>query len=160
MNKFELANQWIALLTNIGVLLGIFVLIYEIRQNTVSIENQTDVAVAEIASSQATLVVMDPDLAALVEQSTVKPWSEFSAVEQLRLGVFWGMLVDRVGLQRSLLERSGYQLTRDKVYFPETIVRNESFRAWWSMSKQDGTYSEAEQEFFDSYIDSVLRDHQ
>ena len=53
MSNIERANQWIALLTNVGVLLGLFFLIYEIRQNTISIENQTDVAIIEMGSSQA-----------------------------------------------------------------------------------------------------------
>ena len=69
MSKIKRANQWIALLTNVGVLLGIFVLIYEIRQNTISIENQTDVAIFELGSSQASLFVMDAELAALLERS-------------------------------------------------------------------------------------------
>ena len=69
MSKFERTNKWIALLTNVGVLFGIFVLIYEIRQNTISIENQTDVAIQEIGHSSASLIVADPDLATIFLRS-------------------------------------------------------------------------------------------
>lgn len=34
-------NSWLTLLANVGVLLGIIFLAYEIRQNTVSIQSQT-----------------------------------------------------------------------------------------------------------------------
>ena len=145
-------------MTNIGVLLGVFILIFEIRQNTISIQNQTDVAIAEIGSSQASLFVMEPELAALSTRSATERWTDFSPVEQTRLGISWGLLVDRVCLQRNLFERIGEQLTRDNIVFPEVLIKRESFRTWWEEAKQDGTYSESEQEFFDAYIDSVLAD--
>ena len=34
-------NQWLTLFANLGVLVGIFFLAYEVRQNTVSIQSQT-----------------------------------------------------------------------------------------------------------------------
>ena len=159
MNKFERINQWIALLTNVGVLLGIFVLIFEIRQNTISIQNQTDVAITDIGSSTAALVIGDPDLAAIEVKSATEPWSNLSPVEQRRIGILWGRLLDRVSLQRRLFERNGDRLTREKVAFPEEIVHRESFRTWWEQAKQGGTYSKEQKEFFDDYIDSILSDH-
>ena len=86
------------------MLLGIFVLIYEIRQNTISIENQTDVAIFELGSSQASLFITDPELAALFERSATAQWSSFSPVEQTRLGISWAIIVDRVELQKKLSE--------------------------------------------------------
>ena len=156
MSKIKRANQWIALLTNVGVLLGIFVLIYEIRQNTISIENQTDVAIFELGSSQASLFVMDAELAALLERSATAQWSSFSPVEQTRLGISWTTIVDRVELQNKLFQRNGDHLTRENIVFPEAFIRSESFRTWWEETKQDGTYTETFKEFFDVYIDTVL----
>ncbi len=158
MSKFERTNEWIALLTNVGVLFGIFVLIYEVRQNTISIENQTDVAIQEIGHSHASLIVADPDLATIFLRSATEPWNSFSPLEQVRIGIFWTMLVDRVSLQRRLFERHGDRLTRENIVFPEQVIRSESFRAWWGEAKQDGTYPKHFQEFFDAYIDSVLSD--
>ncbi|MGI9264477.1 MAG: hypothetical protein ACR2QU_06090 [Gammaproteobacteria bacterium] len=47
----ERLNQWLALLTNVGVLIGLIVVIYEINQNTVALGNETDVAIYTIASN-------------------------------------------------------------------------------------------------------------
>ena len=156
MGKFERANRWITLLTNVGVLFGIFVLIYEVRQNTISMENQTDVAILEIGSNQASLIVSDPGLADLLMRSSADAWSSFAPVEQVRIGIFWGMLVDRVSTQRRLFERNSVQLTRENIVFPERLVKSESFREWWEQTKQDGTHPKTFQEFFDAYIHTVL----
>ncbi len=158
MNKFERTNEWIALLTNVGVLLGIFVLIYEIRQNTISIKNQTDVAIQTIGHGHASLIVSDPDMSAMFMRSATVPWNSFSPLEQVRIGIFWSMLVDRVSLQRRLFERHGDRLTRENIVFPEQVIRSESFRAWWGEAKQDGTYPKHFQIFFDGYLDSVISD--
>jgi len=83
MMSLDRANQWITLLTNIGVLFGLFVLVCEIRQNTISIKNQTDDAIADIGSSQASLYVMEPDLAAIQTRSATEPWSAFSPTGQV-----------------------------------------------------------------------------
>jgi len=37
----ERLNQWIALLANVGVLIGVFVVAYELRQNTIAMEANT-----------------------------------------------------------------------------------------------------------------------
>ena len=158
MSKLKRTNEWIALLTNVGVLFGIFVLIYEIRQNTISIANQIDVAIQDIGSSHASLIVADPDLATVFLRSATEPWNSFSPVEQVRIGIFWTMLVDRVSLQRRLFERHGDRLTRENISFPEGVIKSESFRAWWEEGKQDGTYPRNFQEFFDAYVDSVISD--
>ena len=159
MSKFERTNEWIELLTNVGVLFGIFVLIYEIRQNTISIANQTDVAIQDLGhSNQASLIVADSDLAAIFLRSATEPWNSFSPVEQVRIGIFWSMLVDRVSLQRRLFERQGDRLQRENISFPEGVIKSESFRAWWEEAKRDGTYPKDFQEFFDAYVDSVISD--
>ena len=39
----ERMNEWLTLLTNIGVIAGLAILIYEINQNTNALQNETDV---------------------------------------------------------------------------------------------------------------------
>jgi hypothetical protein len=120
---------------NLGVLIGLVVLIFELGQNTSALLNETDVAIANIGSNQASLVVQYPELAELLVQAETEDWSSFSKIEQLRLGVFWSLLVDRLELQFRLFNRNDEVLFKDTIVFPVFFLKQNSFRSWWKSYK-------------------------
>lgn len=127
----ERINPWLTLLANIGVLAGLVVLIIEVRQNTSELQNEIDVAIWNMSSEQAGLVVQDAEFAKLLARAEVENWSEFSRDERYRLTVFWGLLVDRLELQFRLYDRSGRRLDMDSIVFPEQFLHQANFRNWW-----------------------------
>jgi hypothetical protein len=62
-------NQWLSLGANIGVLAGIFLLIFEIRQNRQAIRAQTRNDLAQGAISLISLAVENPHVADIVVRS-------------------------------------------------------------------------------------------
>lgn len=130
--------QIIGVLANLGVVVGLVVLIYEVNQNTTSLRNAADIAIASIGSNQASLVVEYPDFAEIWIRAKTQEWSSFSPVEQERLSVFWSMLVDRLELQFILYARNAEVLDHNKIIFPESLLYQATFRSWWKLNK--GTY--------------------
>lgn len=151
LNKLERANQWIMMATNVGVILGLAVLILEISQNTTAIENQIDAAVWS-NSSGGYLVVENPELAELWVRAKTEPWDSFSLVEQERIGILWGYAVDSAELQFRLRNRSGENLNADNIVFPERILSQASFRTLWDQVQNTGVYPPDFVSFFDAYI--------
>jgi hypothetical protein len=62
-------NQWLSLGANIGVLAGIFLLIFEIRQNRQAIRAQTRNDLAQGAISLISLAVENPHVADIIVRS-------------------------------------------------------------------------------------------
>ncbi len=128
-------NRWLTLVANLGVLAGLFILIYEVDQNTSALRNEADIAIWSIAAGQAMTVVEHPEVAGLLVRAETEALDSFSPVEQLRLRVFWGSLIDRLELQFQLADRYGELLDRDSIVFPERYFGFESFRAHWESGK-------------------------
>ena len=150
MDKLERTNQWLLFATNIGVIVGLVILIIEISQNTVAIENQVDVAV--FSQGPADLIIENPDLAELWVRSASEPWDSFSAIEQERIGTLWGLVLDSAELQYRLRTRSGEMLDADNIVFPERILSRDSFRDWWLTAQEGGAYPPEFVRFFNSYL--------
>jgi hypothetical protein len=125
----ERTNQWLSLLTNVGVLVGLGILIYEIDQNTLALSNETDVAIYSIASNVSLLQAESSEIAELMVRSTTAEWDDFDAVEQVRLGGYWGTILDMAELQFRLYSRKGD--TVDNILFPEHLFKQNSFRGYW-----------------------------
>ena len=80
-------NQWLALVANIGVLVGIFFLVVEINQNTAAIRISTSQA---MASEQAEFNrgFMDPDIARILVKVQESGYPSLTPVEKLQLNGF------------------------------------------------------------------------
>lgn len=151
MDKIDRANQWFTLITNIGVMAGLFFLIIEVSQNTVAIENQVDVAV--YGDAPIRLLVENPDLAELHVRSETESWEDFSAIEQERLGALWALSLDSAELQYRLRRRSDEPLTAENIAFPQRLLSRDSFMTFWRESEQTGVLAPDFVSFFNSYLD-------
>ena len=150
MDKLERTNQWLLFATNVGVIVGLVILIIEIGQNTTAIENQIDVAV--FSQGSAGYIIENPDLAELWVRSASEAWDSFSPVEKARIGTIWGFILDSAELQFRLRKRSGEMLNADNIVFPERILSRPSFRAWWKQAQEGGAYPPEFVRFFNSYL--------
>ena len=74
-------NQWLTLFANLGVLIGIFFLAYEVRQNTVSIQSQTRATLFAGAQEELWKNMEFPD----VTVNMFPTEHELSAEEKVRL---------------------------------------------------------------------------
>ena len=154
MKKIDI-GQAVAMLANLGVLGGILFLAFELRQNTISMDNQADIAVAEIGFTQLNLLISDPELVELSARWNTGVWDDLSEIDRQRSKLFWSGLLDRVELQQQLTLRRGMPLTRDNLVFPEQLLQSASFRTWWESYRADPTLSREVVDFFDAYLVEV-----
>lgn len=63
---FQGFEKYFVLATNIAVLIGLALLVYELRQNRESIEIETQFSIADAAIQTHTAVATDPELAQLI----------------------------------------------------------------------------------------------
>ena len=134
MNSDRL-NKWLTLIANIGVLVGLVVLVYEVRQNTQALQNQADVAIWSIGAEQANVVVDNPSVAEIMLVSETEGLDALTPVDQLRLSVLYFGFVDRLELQHRLYARNGVELDRGSIVFPENLLGVAAFREWWDKNK-------------------------
>ncbi len=127
----EKSNQWLTLLTNLGVIAGLGLLVYEISQNTRALNNDIDVAIYSMAADNGRLLIESRELRDVLEQATTAELSEFSYAEKTILWGYWGNEVDRVELQFVLADNS----EPDNIVFAEADLQLKSFRAWWGEAK-------------------------
>ena len=151
--KIDNLNSWLTLSANVVVILGLAVLIYEVRQNTQALQNETDVAIWSLGSAQASLAVQDADLAHLLIRARTEDWSALDPIEQERLTIFWGMLVDRLELQYRLYTRTDSTLDEGSIVFPEQLLRQPSFRRWWGENSY--IYHPEFQTYFEKLLDEA-----
>ena len=145
--------RWLTIATNLGVILGLVLVVYELRLNNIALENETDVAVWSIGAEQAALVVDSNGVAELLTRAERVTWSDFSRTEQIRLGVFWGSLVDRLELQYRMYKRRGEVLRREYIVFPEPFLEQVTFRQWWEVGKP--VYQPDFAEYFQGLLDQA-----
>lgn len=64
--KLSQLNDWLSLIANLGVLVGLVVLIVEISQNTRAIDNEASWARVSTANDTYTLIIGDEEIASLL----------------------------------------------------------------------------------------------
>ena len=135
MNSDRL-NNWLTLVANMGVLLGLVVLVYEVRQNTQALRNETDVAIYSLGAELGNVVIDNPDVAALMIQARDAGLNSLSPADQFRLSILYSGLVDRLELQHRLYTRNDVELDPDSIVFPADVLSVPAFRNWWEQNKQ------------------------
>jgi hypothetical protein len=123
-------NRWMTTVTNIGVIVGLVVLIYEVNLNTQSVQNETDVAIYVMAADNARLLIDNEQLRHPYVQIESKSWIDFSEVDRVILGTYWYIEVDRLELQFRLYKRNKQRL--ENIVFYESDLKARSFQEWWS----------------------------
>ena len=103
-------NNWITLLTNIGVIAGLAVLVYEVNQNSQALQNETDVAIFSIAADNRQLLVENSEFRHLYQRIETKQWDQLTPDEQMMLLGYWSNELDRTQLQFMLYRRNGADL--------------------------------------------------
>jgi len=147
----EKLNQWLALLTNVGVLAGLILLIIEVEQNTTAIENQIDTALLE---SPMNFLIEDPGLAALHVRTESEPWDSFTPVERERLTALWALSLDSAELQFRMRQRGSEPLTADNIAFPQRLLSRDAFASFWRESADTGVLQPEFVAFFNSYLEA------
>ena len=92
--KIEKLNHWVSIFTNTAVLMGVIALAYELKQNTLSLQDETDVAIYSTATNISLLIANSQDLSELLVRAENTKWDEFSRIDQNRLGSLWGAWLD------------------------------------------------------------------
>ena len=141
-------NQWLMLLANIGVLIGIGFLAYEIRQNTKATHAQTREAVLSATQAELQAVRDDPNLIhSIVKEEALSP------DEQIKLYT-WLVSALRVREFSWLQRRDGVideAQWRSELAVTLAILQAPRVRQWWD-SVGNKTVSEDFRAFIDEQI--------
>jgi hypothetical protein len=144
----EKTNAWLTLITNLGVIGGLIILVYEVQQNTQALENETDVAVYSMAMENRQMLVESSELRDLYVRVETESWNDFTPEEQMTLLGYWSNELDRSELQFLLFKRN--QTDLDNIIFFERDLSLEAFRTAWLAWKK---YFDPEfVAYFDNYI--------
>jgi len=148
--SLEKLNPWMALVTNLGVLLGVIVLLVELTQNTQALRNQTEYANVSqwISLSQST--AMSPDLADLTIRGNagLENLSEPEVVRYFSYLTAY-VLVAEVSYDSILNGTTGYDAEANE-RFMLYLLNPPGARAYWEVSKV--RFSER----FVTYVDQLL----
>ena len=131
--KLSTLNGYVLLFTNIGVLAGLILLTIEVRQNTVALKNETDVAIYNLQAEADLLLAESDEILDAVARAATTNWEDLSARERLRLGAFWGMRVTSAALEFKLYRRDG--APPGSLVFPFQLSSYSSFREWWAQTR-------------------------
>jgi hypothetical protein len=149
----ERMNEWLTLLTNIGVIAGLAILIYEINQNTNALQNETDVAIYSMAQDNRQMMLENSDLRKLYHRVENQLWADLTPDEQLMLLAYWSVEIDRTELQYVLFKRNGVPL--ENIIFYERDLLLEPFRTGWLAWKR--YYDPEFVKYFDELISEANR---
>jgi len=104
--KFDKFNSWFSLITNIGVLLGILLLVIEINQNTHALEVQSDTANWAQWTSLNQSITGSSDLADVIVRGNNDPTS-LSPAEYFRYDQYQANLLNVVEHAFRSAQRAG-----------------------------------------------------
>ena len=144
-------NQWMTLAANIGVLIGIVFLAYEIRQNTDAVHAQTREAIMAAAQGELQAVRADPNLI----DSIVRE-GPLTADEQVKLYT-WLVSVLKIREFSWLQRESGIiddVQWKSELAVTRAIVQAPRVRLWWERVGHK-TVSDEFREFVDAAIEEL-----
>jgi hypothetical protein len=124
--KIEKLNHWVSIFTNTAVLMGVIALAYELKQNTLSLQDETDVAIYSTATNISLLIANSQDLSELLVRAENTKWDEFSRIDQNRLGSLWGAWLDNAELQFNWASVKALYESSFVEYFDLIIAENMS----------------------------------
>ena len=148
MNKL---NQWLTLFANLGVLIGIFFLAYEVRQNTVSIQSQTRAALFAGGQEELWKTIEYPNV--VVDMSPDD--GELSATDKVRLDG-WLTAAMRAREYAWTEYQSGNvdaEQWRSETAIIRVILGSKRTRHWWNNIARD-TFRED----FANEVDTLIVD--
>jgi hypothetical protein len=147
----EKLNHWMTLAANVGVLIGIIFLAYEIRQNTDAVHAQTREAIMAAAQEELQAVRNDPNLI----DSVVRE-GPLTVDEQIKLYT-WLVSVLKIR-EFSWLQRENGIIDdaqwESELAVTQAILQAPRIRLWWDKVGHKTVSSEF-REFVDTAIDEL-----
>jgi hypothetical protein len=149
-SKMARLNDWLALIANLGVLLGIFFLIYEIQQNTDAIRSQTRAAIYGGAQEELWKNMEFPD----VTLNMLVTDHELSTEEKIRFDAWMSASMRArefawIEYRNGSLDATYWESDRNVIAI---ILGNERGRIWWNEVGRLGFGPE-----FVTYVDEYMK---
>ncbi len=129
----KLLNDRLQLIASVGVVIGLFVLVVEIRQNSEIARDSTYVALIENWQT-LTVAEFQSDISTIFEKSMVSPESMTNA-ELLRLGAWIQSYVQIWQLQLEMDQGGAYDVNTEisgELYY---LFGNHASRAWYTANR-------------------------
>ena len=149
-------NQWLTLGANVGVLIGIFVLVYEIRQNTLATELEVAASYESVLAEAELFIAGNPGFAELLTKGI--NGDEVSQEDQLRLTAFYRRVLrswQLVHYQYLTGALEQYLWVGQREGMNQTFLVDKGLRDSWRANK--ARYSDQFNEMMD-HFDEGIRD--
>ena len=147
-------NQWLTFIANVGVLLGLVLVAYELRQNSELMQVQISQARADSAMLSNEQLFNSPYMPAI--WAKVQKGDELSEEEWIRYVAFfrsWNRSQDNV-LQQHKSGMLGDNTPRSLDFFVRDMIgRNEIQRRAWEAT--NGGYTDEYNEFVEKILDEI-----
>ena len=132
MNKID-AGQTLSLLANVGVILGILLLVYELNQNTAAMQGDTYQALLGSVTNISIAVAQDADLDRIVSIGNSRPTElgdeDWSRYRNYKLGQVWQFGYAYLAYDRGEMNESQWSAI---VPAFSLLVCEPGFQRWWS----------------------------
>lgn len=155
----ERANQWISIAANIGVLCGIFLLAWEISQNTDELRNSTSQAIFDRAIETLRVVSLDPEVSKLWTDG-LQNHPDMSSADQAR---FSNLLYSVLGDFSN--QYSNYRKGVIDPVFWEPIPQNmkgmmsaPGVQNWWKLQAPHLGFSQEFRDWADTFVSENVGD--
>jgi len=148
----EKLNPWITLVANLGVLVGLVLLLVELSQNTEALRNQTEYANVSEWIALSREYSLSPDMADIVNRGNESP-ENLSAEESLRYFHYLNAytMITEASFHSITNGTYGYGLAQNDRFVVQ-LYSTPGGRAFWSQNR--GFYSDD----FTTYVDRLLED--
>ena len=134
--KLAGTDKWLNLVANIGVLVGIVFLAYEIQQNTVATQLEVASSFQSSFSEVEMLIAVDSEFAELLFNARIG--AELSPQEQFRIAVFYGNVLrtwQNVHFQY-LADSLDVEMWRGEMTrFTQILSEDKGLREHWRLSQ-------------------------
>lgn len=150
-SKLAILNDWLTLIANLGVLLGIFFLIYEIDQNTDAIRSQTRAAIYSGAQEELWKNMEYPDVTLNMRITD----HELSPEEKIRFDAWMSASMRArefawIEFRNGSLDATYWESDRNVIAI---ILGSERSRTWWNEVGRLGFGPE-----FVAYVDEYMQE--
>jgi hypothetical protein len=148
-------QNWFQIISNVAIIVGLALVIYEIRQNSLLLRVSTTAAVAASDIEFSKLLVTDPDLSRIVGEGLMDR-EVLSESERLRFDNFLDMMLrvfkrDYYFAQDGAIKDSVWQGERQSYLL---TFQQAGARQWWSETQAQKWFGDE----FRNYVNGLIRE--
>ena len=144
------ANRWLSLTANLGVIVGLVFLAYEIRQNTNALYAQSRETVVSVAQQELHLQIQDPQIVESMVNNGILTVEENIKLNAFMVSFMRGREFAWLQYQDQIIDSSQWNT---ELVTLKTVLRPTRNRTWWERLGRHAFSAE-----FVDFVDTQIQD--